>query len=38
MVKCIQRKYEYPPDLQEGAIELLLQQDKAQGEAWMAMV
>jgi type I restriction enzyme, R subunit len=36
MVKRILRKYKYPPDLQEGAIELVLQQAKALGEAWMA--
>jgi len=35
MVKRILRKYKYPPDLQEGAIELVLQQAKALGEAWM---
>jgi type I restriction enzyme R subunit len=36
MVKRILRKYKYPPDLQEGAIELVLQQAKALGESWMA--
>ena len=36
MVKRILRKYKYPPDLQEGAVELVLQQAKALGEAWMA--
>jgi type I restriction enzyme R subunit len=35
MVKRILRKYKYPPDLQEGAIELVLQQAKVLGEAWM---
>jgi len=35
MVKRILRKYKYPPDLQEGAVELVLQQAKALGEAWM---
>ncbi|MDD2987935.1 MAG: type I restriction endonuclease subunit R [Zoogloea sp.] len=36
MVKRILRKYKYPPDEQEGAVELVLQQAKALGEAWMA--
>jgi type I site-specific restriction-modification system R (restriction) subunit len=36
MVKRILRKYRYPPDLQEGAVELVLQQAKALGMAWMA--
>ena len=36
MVKRILRKYKYPPDQQEGAVELVLQQAKALGEAWMA--
>ena len=35
MVKRILRKYKYPPDLQEGAIALVLQQAEALGEAWM---
>jgi type I restriction enzyme R subunit len=35
MVKRILRKYKYPPDQQEGAVELV-QQAKALGEAWMA--
>lgn len=34
MVKRILRKYKYPPDQQEAAIELVLQQAKAMGEAW----
>jgi type I restriction enzyme R subunit len=34
MVKRILRKYKYPPDLQEAAIELVLQQAQAMGEAW----
>jgi type I restriction enzyme R subunit len=34
MVKRILRKYKYPPDLQEAAIELVLQQAQALGEAW----
>ena len=35
MVKRILRKYKYPPDRQESAIELVLQQAKVMGEAWM---
>ena len=34
MVKRILRKYKYPPDLQEGAVELVLRQAEALGEAW----
>ncbi|MDO8311222.1 MAG: DUF3387 domain-containing protein, partial [Sideroxyarcus sp.] len=34
MVKRILRKYKYPPDQQEVAIELVLQQAQALGEAW----
>ncbi|CAJ3267977.1 type I restriction endonuclease subunit R [Burkholderia pseudomallei] len=34
MVKRILRKYKYPPDQQEGAVELVLQQAAALGEAW----
>ncbi|MCQ8182316.1 type I restriction endonuclease subunit R [Methylomonas sp. SURF-1] len=34
MVKRILRKYKYPPDQQESAIELVLQQAQALGEAW----
>ncbi|MEJ8850460.1 type I restriction endonuclease subunit R [Variovorax rhizosphaerae] len=34
MVKRILRKYKYPPDQQEGAVDLVLQQAKALGEAW----
>jgi type I restriction enzyme R subunit len=34
MVKRILRKYKYPPDLQEAAVELVLQQAQAMGEAW----
>lgn len=36
MVRRILRKYKYPPDQQDGAVELVLQQAKALGEAWMA--
>ncbi|MBP6194150.1 MAG: type I restriction endonuclease subunit R [Methyloversatilis sp.] len=34
MVKRILRKYRYPPDLQEAAVTLVLQQAEALGEAW----
>jgi len=34
MVKRILRKYKYPPDQQEAAVELVLEQAKALGEAW----
>ena len=34
MVKRILRKYKYPPDLQDGAVELVLQQAQVMGEAW----
>ena len=34
MVKRILRKYKYPPDLQEGAVELVLQQAQVMGESW----
>jgi type I restriction enzyme R subunit len=33
MVRRILRKYKYPPDLQEGAVVLVLQQAQALGEA-----
>ncbi len=36
MVKRILRKYSYPPDEQEKAVELVLQQAQALGEAWSA--
>ncbi|WP_347987732.1 type I restriction endonuclease subunit R [Methylomonas sp. AM2-LC] len=35
MVKRILKKYKYPPDQQESAIELVLQQAQALGDAWM---
>lgn len=35
MVKRILRKYKYPPDLQEAAVELVLRQAEALGEAWV---
>ena len=34
MVKRILRKYKYPPDQQDAAVELVLQQATAMGEAW----
>jgi len=34
MVKRILRKYKYPPDQQDGAVELVLRQAQALGEAW----
>jgi type I restriction enzyme R subunit len=36
MVKRILRKYKYPPDQQEAAVELVLKQARALGEAWSA--
>ncbi len=35
MVKRILRKYKYPPDGQDAAVELVLQQARALGEAWL---
>jgi type I restriction enzyme R subunit len=35
MVKRILRKYKYPPDQQEAAVELVLEQAQALGEAWI---
>lgn len=34
MVKRILRKYKYPPDQQDAAVELVLQQAEALGEEW----
>jgi type I restriction enzyme, R subunit len=34
MVKRILRKYKYPPDLEEAAVKLVLQQAEALGDAW----
>ena len=34
MVKRILRKYKYPPDQTEGAVEFVLQQAQELGEAW----
>ena len=36
MVKRILRKYKYPPDWQDAAVELVLQQAQALGEVWEA--
>ena len=33
-VKRILRKYKYPPDPQEAAVELVLEQARAVGECW----
>jgi type I restriction enzyme, R subunit len=37
MVRRILRKYKYPPDLQDAAVELVLQQAHALGEEWSAL-
>lgn len=34
MVRRILRKYKYPPDKQDEAVELVLQQAQALGESW----
>ena len=34
MVKRILRKYKYPPDMQDAAVELILQQAQALGDSW----
>jgi type I restriction enzyme R subunit len=34
MVKRILRKYKYPPDMQDAAVELVLQQAQALGASW----
>ncbi len=36
MVKRILRKYKYPPDLADGAVELVLQQAESLGDAWLS--
>ncbi len=36
MVKRILRKYKYPPDMADAAVELVLQQAEALGESWAA--
>ncbi|MDP3474426.1 type I restriction endonuclease subunit R [Hydrogenophaga sp.] len=35
MVKRILRKYKYPPDMADAAVELVLQQAEALGESWV---
>ena len=35
MVKRILRKHKYPPDQQDAAVELVLQQAKVLGGAWV---
>jgi type I restriction enzyme R subunit len=35
LVKRILRKYKYPPDQQNDAVELVLQQAQTLGEAWI---
>jgi type I restriction enzyme R subunit len=34
MVKRVLKKYKYPPDQQDGAVQLILEQAHALGEAW----
>jgi type I restriction enzyme, R subunit len=34
MVKRILRKYKYPPDLEESAVELVLEQVQVLGDSW----
>ena len=34
MVKRVLRKYQYPPDLQEAAVDLVLRQAQVFGENW----
>ena len=34
MVKRVLRKYKYPPDLADAAVELVLEQAESLGEAW----
>jgi type I restriction enzyme R subunit len=34
MVKRILKKYKYPPDQQDAAVQLILEQAQALGEAW----
>ena len=34
MVKRIMRKYEYPPDHQDAAVELVLEPVQAFGDSW----
>ena len=34
MVRRVLKKYKYPPDQQDGAVQLILEQAQALGEAW----
>ena len=34
IVKRVLRKYKYPPDLQEAAVDLVLRQAQVLGESW----
>ena len=34
MVKRVLKKYKYPPDQQDAAVQLILEQAQALGEAW----
>ena len=34
MVRRILKKYKYPPDQQDGAVQLILEQAQALGEEW----
>jgi type I restriction enzyme, R subunit len=34
MVKRILRKYKYPPDLEDAAVQLVLEQAQSLGEDW----
>lgn len=36
MVKRILRKYKYPPDMADSAVELILMQAERLGEEWTA--
>ena len=36
MVRRVLKKYKYPPDQQDGAVQLILEQAQALGEAWGA--
>ena len=35
MVKRVLKKYKYPPDSAESAVEMVLEQAKALGESWV---
>ena len=36
MVKRILRKYKYPPDLEQAAVDLVLQQAETLSESWVS--